>query len=117
MEKVMHKEKPFEQRVKESNDILAKYPDRVCLYIEKYENCKTVPDLEKKKYLVPASITASQIIFIIRSKLNIPKDKALFFYINNNIISGDTTIYTYNNKYKNADGFLYLKYNAESCFG
>jgi hypothetical protein len=44
----MHKEKPFERRLKESNDIIAKYPDRVCLYIEKHEKCKTVPDLEKK---------------------------------------------------------------------
>jgi len=116
MGKVIHKEKTFEQRLKECNNILTKYPDRICIYIEKLETCKTLPDLVKNKYLVPKTITAAQFIIVIRSKLPVPKDKALFFYINNSIISGNIIMETFN-KYKDPDGFLYIKYTAESCFG
>ena len=117
MKKVSHKEKPVEQRIKECTDIMLKYPDRICIYVEKRLNCKTLPDLEKNKYLVPRTITAAQFIFVIRSKLNIKKDTALFFYINNNIISGTMTVDEFYDKYKNLDGFLYIEYTAESCFG
>ena len=117
MEKISHKEKPFNQRQKESTDILFKYPDRICIFIEKKESCKSLPDLERHKYLVPNTITASQFISVIRKKLEITKETALFFYINNNILSGNSIINDIYNKYRNLDGFLYIKYAGEKCFG
>ena len=116
MGKVNHKDKPVEQRLNECNQVLAKYPDRLCIYIEKRDRCKTLPDLSKNKYLVPNTITAAQFMFIVRSKLEIPKDCAIFFYINNTIFSGNAEMSTFN-KYKAPDGYLYITYTGESCFG
>ena len=117
MGKVSHKEKTLEQRQKESTEILSKYQDRVCVYIEKLESCKTLQDLDKKKYLVPKTSTAAQFIFVIRNRITITNEQALFFYVNNYIISGNITMNELNNKYKNEDGFLYIKYADENFFG
>lgn len=117
MKKISHTEKTFEQRLSESTGILSKYSDRICIYIEKIERCKSLPDLEKKKYLVPKTITAAQFIFVIRNKIAVPKEQALFFYINNRIISGNVVMSEINDKYRNSDGFLYIKYSGENCFG
>jgi len=117
MGKIEHKEKPLEQRLKESTNILTKYPDRVCIYVEKLKNCEKLPILERSKYLVPKTITAAQFIYVIRTKLQLSKDIALFFYIKNSILSGDILIGELYNKHSSDDGFLYIKYTAESCFG
>jgi GABA(A) receptor-associated protein len=117
MGKVSHKEKSLEQRLKESTQIREKYPDRICIYIEKNKSCKTLFDLDKNKYLVPDTITVAQIMSVIRSRISIPKESALFFYINNHIISGNTSIITHYKNYKDPDGFLYIKYSGENAFG
>ena len=117
MGKISHKEKPIEQRLNESNKIIKKYPERVCVYVEKKENCLNILDIDKHKYLVPCSIPASQFIFILRNKIDISKEQGLFFYANKTIIAGNITMGEYYNKYKSEDGFLYVKYNSESVFG
>lgn len=117
MGKISHKEKSHDQRLKESNEILLKYPDRICIFIEKKDNCKSLPDLDKKKYLVPKTITAAQFIFVIRNKIMISKETALFFYANNIIINGDIEMNDFFCKYKSSDGFLYIKYTGENFFG
>ena len=116
MGKISHKDKPVEQRLRECTEVLAKYPDRICIYIDKRENCKTLPTLSKNKYLIPKSITAAQFMFVVRSKLDIPKDSALFFYINNRILSGNVEMDTFK-KDIGPDGYLYVKYTGEACFG
>ena len=117
MGKNSHKEKTHDERLKESNDILSKFPDRICIFIEKKDTCKTLCDLDKKKYLVPKTITASQFIFIIRKKITMSKETALFFYVNNIIINGDIEMNEFFCKYKSSDGFLYIKYTGENFFG
>ena len=117
MGKISHKEKTMEQRQKESIEILLKYPDRACIFVEKIQSDTILPDLDKKKYLVPRSITAAQFILVIRNRIEIPKETALFFYTNKNIMSGNTLISEINDKHKDADGFLYIKYTGENCFG
>lgn len=117
MGKISHKEKTFEQRLKESSEILTKYPDRICVYIEKTDKCKTLPELAKKKYLIPKNITAAQFILIIRNKIEIAKESALIFYVNNSIMTGSATMSVINDEHCAPDGFLYIKYAGETCFG
>tara|TARA_B100001057_G_scaffold464841_2_gene520380 strand:- start:293 stop:646 length:354 start_codon:yes stop_codon:yes gene_type:complete len=117
MGKLSHEEKTLEQRLSESRQILLKYPDRVCIYVEKAKTCKLVSDLKKKKYLVPSKITMAEFIFVIRSKINISKETALFFHINNKSVSTNSLMCELNDKYKDQDGFLYIKYSGENCFG
>uniref|UniRef100_A0A6C0AZR7 Autophagy-related protein n=1 Tax=viral metagenome TaxID=1070528 RepID=A0A6C0AZR7_9ZZZZ len=117
MGKLSHEEKSIEQRLSESREILLKYPDRICIYVEKSKSCKLLCDLKKKKYLVPSNITMAQFIFVIRSKINVSKETALFFHINNKSISSNSLMSELNDKYKHEDGFLYIKYTGENCFG
>ena len=117
MGKLSHEEKSLEQRLSESKKILLKYPDRICIYVEKAKTSKLLCDLKKKKYLVPSKITMAEFIFVIRSKINVSKETALFFHINNKIISSNSIMRELNDKYKDQDGFLYIKYSDENCFG
>ena len=117
MKKISQKEKSLDQRKTECSTVLDRYPDRVCVYIEKQQRCKNIKDLEKHKYLVPKTITAAQFIIVIRSKLEIPKDKAIFFYVHNTIMSGTALMSDFNTKYKSDDGFLYVTYIGENCYG
>ena len=48
MGKISHKEKTNVQRLHECNEVLKKHRNRVCIYIEKQDTCKSLNDLEKK---------------------------------------------------------------------
>lgn len=115
--KSSHKKKSLEQRLKESSDIIQKYPDRVCVYLEKQTTCDTIPNLDKNKYLVPSSITIGQFTYVIRSRITIGPEQAIFLFVNNTVISGNTTMMEIYNKHKSEDGFLYITYSGENCFG
>ncbi len=112
-----HKEKSLEQRLNESATILKRHPDRVCVYLEKQPNCKTIPNLDKNKYLVPNSISVGQFTFVIRSRITLGPEQAIFLFVNNTVISGNTTMSEVYNKHKSEDGFLYITYSGENCFG
>ena len=118
MGKMKHHEKTFDQRLKESTKVLEKYSDRVCIYVDKSESCDNLLNLDKNKYLVPNYLTIGQFIYVIRNRIKLPKEKALFFYSKNNyLLSGNATMIELYNKYKEDDGFFYITYTSENCFG
>ena len=49
----------FEKRCQESKKIRDKYPDRIPIIVERDDN-NDVPDIDKKKFLVPDNITMGQ---------------------------------------------------------
>tara|TARA_Y100000591_G_C21789799_1_gene675923 strand:- start:303 stop:662 length:360 start_codon:yes stop_codon:yes gene_type:complete len=112
--------KTFEDRVNESNEIINKYPNRIPLIIEKLENKNDtiIPDIDKNKYLVPDDLTVSQLIYVIRKRLKLSPEMAIF------IFCGDGKLlrpnfnmrYIYEN-HKDKDGFVYIVYSGESTFG
>ena len=97
--------------------MLRQYPGRCCLYIEKKESCKLLNNLQKKKYLVPKGVQFDQLIYIIRSRLVMKKETALFCYVNKRLINGSVTIGELYDKHKAEDKFLYIQYAGENCFG
>uniref|UniRef100_A0ABI8A201 GABA type A receptor associated protein like 1 n=1 Tax=Felis catus TaxID=9685 RepID=A0ABI8A201_FELCA len=44
-----------------------------------------VPDLDKRKYLVPSDLTVGQFYFLIRKRIHLRPEDALFFFVNNTI--------------------------------
>ena len=40
-------------------------------------------DLDKKKYLVPSDLTVGQFYFLIRKRISLRPEDALFFFVNN----------------------------------
>ena len=112
-----HKSKPFEVRLEESRKVAAKFPDKVCAYIERSATCKSVDEIDKHKFLIPSALTVAEFIYIIRKRIHVPPEKGLYFFVNNYIISGNTTMSEINTKNRAPDGFLYIAYSAENCYG
>ena len=74
-------EHTVEQRKAESERIRAKYPDRIPVICEKTEK-SNVQDIDKKKYLVPADLTCGQFVYVIRKRLKLPAEQAIFLFVN-----------------------------------
>merc|ERR1712080_604846 len=80
---------PFEKRAAEAQRILAKYPDRIPVICEKAPN-SNLPDVDKKKSLVPSTMLCGEFKYIIHKHINQTTASS---------ISADTTIYLFvNNK-------------------
>ncbi|CAI0470057.1 unnamed protein product [Linum tenue] len=106
----------LEQRLSESRDMTAKYPDRIPVIAERY--CKTdLPQMEKKKYLVPRDMSVGQFIHILSSRLRLAPGKALFVFVNNTLPQTSTTMDSVYESFKDDDGFLYMCYSSEKTFG
>jgi len=110
------KEHPFEQRRAESERIRAKYPDRVPVICEKAHG-SNVPDIDKKKYLVPADLTVAQFMYVIRKRIKLPPEEAIFLFVGNVSPANAALLSAVHEKYQDEDGFLYLSYSGENTFG
>lgn len=106
----------FEERKKESKNVLTRYPGKIPIIAEP-SNKTNIPILDKQKFLVPGHITVGQFIYILRQRIKISTEKALFLFV------GDVlpTISSYMNElydeYSDSDGFLYITYSGENTFG
>ena len=105
----------LKQRLGESKRILDKYPDKIPIIVE--TNDKDLPTLLKTKYLAPKDLTFGQFLYVIRGKLNLPPEKALFMFVNNTIPSTSDLLDSVYDKQKDKDNFLYISVNSENTFG
>ena len=106
----------FVARQQESQRIRLKYPDRTPIICEKLNNL-TKNELDKKKYLVASDLTCGQFLYIIRKRMQLPAEKALFLFVKGIIPPIHTTLYDLDTRYRDDDGFLYLSYSEENVFG
>jgi len=107
----------FDKRLEESSRVLIKYPDRRPIICEKSPNQKDLPNIDKKKYLVPIDLSMGQFIYVIRKRMNLRPEEAIFLFVNNQIISGTSIIGQVYDYGKDPDGFLYIQYSKENVFG
>lgn len=102
----------------EAYRMIDRYPDRLPVLVFRSDKCKSIPDIDKHKYLVPKSITYGQFIFIIRKRLEINDKIALFTFINNKKLPPTGSIMSeIYGQYKDSDGFLRITYTGENTFG
>ena len=107
----------LEHRKQEAQRIKDKYPDRVPVVVEK-EKGVDMPDLDKKKYLVPNDLSVGQFSYVIRKRLKLKAEKALYLFTQDGTIppTSELLVNIYN-KHKDSDNFLYLYITAERTFG
>lgn len=106
----------FEKRLEESKKVKTKYPSRLPVIVEQEKSDK-LPLLDKRKYLVPNDMTVGQFMFIIRKRINLDPQTALYIFFNNKLAPTQeliASIYRYNS---DKDGFLYAVVGAEKTFG
>ena len=111
------KTKTLEQRLKESSEILQKYPNKIPIIIEKNNMDTNLSNLDRNKFLVPDDLTFGQIIHIIRKRLDLNPTIGIYLYCNNNLITTTSNIRSVYKDYHNEDKFLYITYSGENTFG
>lgn len=116
MKFVYKEEHPFEKRRSEGEKIRKKYPDRVPVIVEKAPKAR-IGDLDKKKYLVPSDLTVGQFYFLIRKRIHLRAEDALFFFVNNVIPPTSATMGQLYQEHHEEDFFLYIAYSDESVYG
>ncbi|KAG5442245.1 Gamma-aminobutyric acid receptor-associated protein-like 1 [Clonorchis sinensis] len=107
---------PFEKRLEEGEKIRNKYPNYVPVIIEKSPRAR-VADLDKNKYLVPSDLTVGQFYFLIRKRVSLEPDAALYFFVDNTIPPTSATMGALYEEHKDSDYFLYIAYSDESTYG
>jgi len=106
----------FDTNIIESQRLITKYPDRIPVIVERASGCK-LNNIDKNKFLVPGDLTVGQFITVIRKRIKIDQDKAIFISINNILPPTAFRMITIYDEMKHGDGFLYIYYNGESVFG
>lgn len=106
----------FEERVKESFRIREKFPGKIPVIVERAPK-SNVPLVDKNKFLVPGDLTLGQFTFVIRKRLILPSEQALFVYINNCLPTTSSLMRELYAQYMESDGFIYILYTGENTFG
>jgi len=107
----------FETRVAEAGRIREKFPGRVPVIIERAAKDKLLPPIDKNKFLVPADLTMGQFIFVIRKRISLSSEKALFVFCNNSLPTTGSLMRELYGSHGDHDGFLYMTYCGENTFG
>jgi GABA(A) receptor-associated protein len=107
----------LDKRLGESTRIMQKYPDRLPVIVENSENSDLIPTLDKNKYLVPSDMTIGQFVYILRKRIKLPPEKAMFLFINNKLIPCSEIINKTYVENVDDDMFLYMKIQGENTFG
>lgn len=107
----------FKTRSAESRRIIEKYPERIPIIVEKNENSNNVPEIDKQKFLVPNDLNVGQFLYIIRKRLQLKPEQAIFAFVNNSLPSTSSSVAEIYNTQKDEDGFLYFIYSGENTFG
>ncbi|KAJ3056273.1 ubiquitin-like protein atg8 [Rhizophlyctis rosea] len=107
---------PFEKRKQEAEKIRQKYPDRIPCIVEKAEK-SDIATIDKKKYLVPCDLTVGQFVYVIRKRIKLSPEKAMFIFINNVLPPSASLLSQVYQEHKDEDGFLYIIYSSENTFG
>lgn len=103
------------KQLEEYSRIHKKYPDRIPVILKKGN--RLAPEIDRNKYLVPKDITFSSFVGVVRQRLRMKPDQALFIMANNTLVTQSELMNSVYNKYKSPEGFLQLEYSLESTFG
>ena len=103
----------------EADRVLTKYPDRIPVIVSRSKSTSDdTPEIDKNKYLVPADLTVGQFMYVIRKRLSLPPQKALFIFVDNSTPPTSMLMSTiYEQSRDDRTNFLFVTYSGESPFG
>ena len=106
----------FEKRKDEFEKINTKYPNRIPVIVEKVKTSK-LQDIDKSKFLVPKDLTVGQLLYVIRRRIHLPPEKAIFMFVNKILPASSQLLSNIYHKHKSSDGFLKIEFSDENTFG
>ncbi|KAJ1614375.1 hypothetical protein OIY81_440 [Cryptosporidium canis] len=118
----------FDKRAAEALSIRAKYPNRIPVICERSSK-SDLPEIEKKKFLVPMNMLVGEFKYIIHKHVTqssgnqnngvklLPYEKTIYLFVNNTIPKAGSLMQEVYEQYVSDDGFLYVEYSSENAFG
>ena len=105
-------------RQNDSKKVMETHKNRIPIICERCPE-STAPVIQKKKFLVPPEMRVGQFGEIIRRKMELSKETALFFLVNGtHSLSGNQLMSEVYDKFKDPeDSFLYIGYSNEMVWG
>jgi hypothetical protein len=73
-----------------------------------------IATIDKKKYLVPADLTVGQFVYVIRKRIKLSPEKAIFIFVDEVLPPTAALMSSIYEEHKDEDGFLYITYVASS---
>jgi GABA(A) receptor-associated protein len=107
----------FSERYIESARILQKFPDRIPVICERNSKDYSTPYIDKNKYLVPTDLTMGQFIYVIKKRMKIHSNEALYVFVSGNAVPNHSVLSSVYHLLHDDDGFLYINYSKETTFG
>lgn len=103
----------------EARRVRLKYPERVPIIVRRSSNAgQEAPMIDKNKFLVPSDLTMGQFQYVIRKRLSLAPEKALFLFVNNSVPPTSMLVSTIYEESKDLEtDFLYIYYSMENTFG
>jgi len=112
MEKKKEKLKDSVKRIRD------KYPDKIPVFVKRGKSDKYLKDIEQNKFIIPEDITMAQFMNILRKRIKLEPEIALYLFINGNVLPAQTSIMGgLYESYKNDDQLLVIDYCGENTFG
>ena len=107
---------PEHARKTEAQRVRTKYPDRIPVICQKAKSCR-MEDIDKHKFLVPEDLTIGQFLYVVRRRMRVSENQAIYLFIDNKIPPTSQIMSSIYEENKDADGFLYIVFSSESTFG
>lgn len=70
-----------------------------------------------RRYLVPSDLTVGQFVYVIRKRIRLSPEKAIFIFVGNVLPPTANMMSAVYDQHKDEDGFLYITYSGENTFG
>ncbi|CAG9770110.1 unnamed protein product [Ceutorhynchus assimilis] len=107
-----------EIRKEEVMAIRTRFPNKIPVIVQKYWKENQLPQLDKSKFLVPQDITMSQFQTIIRNRMRMGQNQALYLLVNErSMLSLSLTLGEVYTEHAGPNGFLYITYASQEVFG
>ena len=103
------------QRRNEFVRIMSRHPQSVPVIVQ--PKCMDTVDIDKSKFVVPKDLEYCRFLYVIRTRLKMRKDQAIFMFVENRLPAASKTIGSIHDAHASEDGFLYLTYAFENTFG
>lgn len=110
--------KSTKEREQDAQKLRTKYPDRVPVIACCDPRSRDLPAMDRHKFLSPMSITVGEMCFVIRKRMRLAPEQALFVFCEDGTLPNTSALLSdVYSVHRNHDNYLYLIYAAENTFG